>query len=227
MITVSGPIIIILIALIGFGLLRKMPAKSTTARFSLFLFFITNACISVTYLILGPLLGFGDWMTVAQILPNQRLARGLLTVAGALAMWRLLLIVTREFARFVSQAPGDKVKVAFGISWTCFFTMGVLGLVAGLLSPLGLGNPTETFFLLGNGFGGCWILLLAAGRVTSTEYSDLRTSWPGIGPSNTWVISGVIVTAIFVLGFGRGIAPEGYSNGEINVPPFFSIFTNR
>lgn len=166
-------------------------------------------------------------MTVAQNLPNQALARGLLIVTGAHAMWGALLIVNREFARFVSQAPGDKVKVAFGISWRCHLTMGALGLAAGLLSPLGLGNPTETFFLLGNGFGGCWILFLAAGRVNSTKYSHSMTPWVGIGPSNTWVISGVVVTAVFVLGFGLGIAPEGYSYGEINVPPFFSIFTNR
>ena len=69
--------------------------------------------------------------------------------------------------------------------------------------------------------------LSVARRVTSTKYSDSITSWVGIGPSNTWVIAGVVVTAVFVLGFGLGISPEGYSDGEINVPPFFSIFTNR
>lgn len=146
-------------------------------------------------------------MDVAQTLPNQTVARGLLTVAGALATWGLYLVVSREFARFVSQAPGDKVRVALGISLTCFLTMGVLGLVTGLLTPLGPGNPTEIFFLLGGGFGACWILYFAAGRVTSTKHSGSITSWVGIGPSNTWVISGLVVTAVFVLGFGLGIAP--------------------
>lgn len=205
--TMSGPSIIIVTALISFGLLKKTSAKSSTARFFLFLFFTTNACIAVSYLTVGPLLGFGDWMDLAQILPNPGIARGLLTVTGALATWGLLLIVNRQFAQFVSQAPGDKVRVAFGISWTCFLTMGVLGLVAGLLSPVGLGNPTEIFLLLGQSFSACWILFLAAGRVASTEYSDSIASWVGIGPSNTWVISGVVVSAVFVFGFGLGIGP--------------------
>lgn len=203
--SMSGPFMNVMLAWIGYELLTRTQKKTTTVHFLQFLFFTTNACTAVSYLTVAPLLGFGDWMDLARMFPNQILARGLLTTVGALASWTLYLIVSREFSRLMSNAPSYKIGIAFGISWRCYLTMITLGMVTGLLSPLPLENLTEILLSFGTGLQACWILLFAAGRVTSVEFSGPTTPWTGIGPSFAWYLTGAIATAVFVLGFGLGV----------------------
>ena len=138
-------------------------------------------------------------------------ARGVVIVLGVLATWGWFRVTTRAFARFVGQVPSDTVQAARGLAMTVFVTAGLLGALAALWTPLGLQLGPNLFVEFGGGFGATCLLLPAAGLVTSPRYSGPAVPWDGVGPSRRWMIAGAVATIVFVFGFGRGIAPDGYS----------------
>ncbi len=157
-------------------------------------------------------------MGALHMFPSQVLARGTVTVLGVLGFWAWCRLMMHELSRMLSEAPGDKVRIARSLATTSIVSATALAVLAALSTPAEVAEAL--FYGSGSAVGATVPFLLVAWLTASHQYSGPATAWEGIGPSRRWIVAGVIASLVFVFAFGRGIAPTGYSFRGVTVSPF-------
>lgn len=204
-IAAAGSAANLVLAILGLGMLHA--AGSSTVRVFGWLVAAVNGFVASVYLIASPLIGFGDWMTAISKFDHQAWLRlvaaafGVLLTAGWVALMSpRLMVLLRKLT------PRDRAVSAPAFTRTVWMTGGVLGVLAGLFSPLGLGWAVAIG--AGSTLGTTWPLLPMGRLAGEAEPGALE---PGdradalVPRSPGWLIAGAVVGALFVLTLGRGI----------------------
>lgn len=176
-------------------------AGPTVVALIAWLAFVVNAWIPVSYLVVSPTFGFGDWATIVDQFPNRGPLRASLAVTGLFIAGLLWKETKTSLARLVGNGSSARRTMrASRIVRAAWLGGGSLAVVAAMLSPLDL------LWALGIGvgstFGTTWPLLLAVDSVAEHPV-------PG-GPLHvprSWMVValGAMAGAVLVGVFGPGL----------------------
>lgn len=187
-----------LILMAVFYLLLKARVSSPKPRGSgsvfLWLMFALNGFTWAGYFLFSGVAGIGDWGTgnsaVLHDVPNALVFRAVMAVVGG----ALYFLIGRTAGRLLGRVAGSQ-KTGRTVSWTAYFTGGLIAIPVGLLNPLGL------YVLLASAVASSWggaSGLLWCGRFTrddDTVTLSVRRNW-------LWIVAGFTIVAAyaFVLG---------------------------
>lgn len=153
---VSGSAVNGLLALTGWLFFRRRVGRPSTTALVAWLVFAVNAWIPVSYLVVSPAFGFGDWATIIDQYPNRGPFRASLVVTGLFVAGLLWKETGPSLARLVGNgSSADRSHRARRIARGAWLSGGAVAVVAALFSPL------DTV----------WALSIAVG-------STLGTTWP-------------------------------------------------
>jgi hypothetical protein len=190
-----------LILMAVFYLLLKARLSSAAPRGSgsvfLWLMFALNGLTWAGYFLFSGVAGIGDWGTgdgaVLQGVPNALIWRAVMAVVGG----GLYFLIGRAAGRLLGSVAGSQ-KTGRTVSWTAYFTGGLIAIPVGFLNPLGL------YVLLASAVASSWggaSGLLWCGRFTrDDEVVTLSVSrnWP-------WIAAGLAIIAAYALVLGPTI----------------------
>lgn len=196
----SGSLANAALALIGWLVFRRGVGAPTRTTALGWLVFAVNAWIPTSYLVVSPLLAFGDWAAIVSVFPNQGPLRASLTVTGLFVAGLLWKETVPSLARAVGggSAPDRRAR-ASRIVRTVWLSGGLVALLASLLSPLGMAWAVPV--AAGSTLGATWPLLPAAGKVDEHPVPGAplrlrRSSW--------LIVAGALAGLVFVAVFGSG-----------------------
>lgn len=199
----SGSLANAALALVGWLVFRRGVGAPTTTTALGWLVFAVNAWIPTSYLVVSPLLAFGDWAAIVSVFPNQGPLRASLTVTGLFVAGLLWKETVPSLARAVGGGSGpDRRARASRIVRTAWLSGGLVALLTSLLSPLGVVWAVPV--AAGSTLGVTWPLLPAAGKVGEHPVpgAPLR-----LGRSSWLIVAGALAGLVFVTVFGPGARP--------------------
>lgn len=203
LIGISGSLVNWILAGLGLILLRRKTPASAHLKFLAWLLLAVNGFMASVYMVVSPLLGFGDWATLLGRLSARwplRLVTAL--VGGVLTLWWFRLSA-RWLACLVAGAGVEaRLGTARALVASSWCTGGVLSIMAALFSPLGLAWAVP--IAVGSTLGTTWPLLPAA-RSAAEQGCEEPVGLNGISRSWAWQLGAVAVGLVFVFGFGPGI----------------------
>lgn len=198
-VALAGPLINLMLGILALAWFRCLSTFGTGAFF-LWLFAVVNLLNGTGYAIYSGVLDFGDLaVVIAGWQPHMAWRVGMV-VLGVAGYYLSLRVSAVSLARRL-DACGIARRVIPRLVWSAYLAGGLL-LVSGAAM-----NPLSNLILLSGASGGfvcmAGILFVPAvaepGDVTSTGGESWQTSWP-------WVVSAVVVAAVFIFVIGPGIA---------------------
>ena len=200
---VSGSVANLLLAAVGWLLVRRGRGEPTALTALGWLLFAVNAWIPVSYLVVSPLFGFGDWDTVVSAFPNQGPLRASLTVSGLFLAGLLWKETVPSLARTAGGGPAaDREARARRLVRTAWLSGGAVALMAAVPSILDPGWALS--IAVGSTLGATWPILPAAGSVGDHPVPGrpLRLE------RSPWIVAaGLLAGLVLVLIFGPGFRP--------------------
>lgn len=197
----SGSIFNLLLCALGWLALRR---KSATAEFGLFawLLFAINGFLVTNKMLMEPLTGFGDWMTILGPFPATGILR---VVVAALGLLGVVFMVRRSGAELARLLPAGKpsrrlaegrriVGIAAAVA-----TLLVLG--SAVASPVG---ATRALLLALGGGLGPFIPMVFGIRFVGRLPADGRER-PASG-GRVWAVAGGLTTALIWFVVGPGVS---------------------
>ena len=159
-----------------------------------------NLFTGTGYFLFSGVTNFGDWAAVIHGLQPYWMWRAGLIVLGAAAYYASMLLVAAQLKRFRSvEENARRLRV---LSWTPYFTDGILAGVAGLLNPAGL------FYVIASALpstlGANAGLLSLPSIMRKWGVSEGRRVGP-IERSLAWIVFGGVACLLFIFVLGRGI----------------------
>jgi hypothetical protein len=190
-----------LVALVCLGLLRAWRKPSPALRYFLWLSICVSLFIPSTYLLVSPIIMFGDWYNIIYELPRQFVWRSSLTAAGAVACWFSFRLCRAELGKLI----GFGGRAARGVAWELIVPAYVAGGVVTVTS--GLFSQLEFKWAQIQAAGGTlgltvWLLLLP---LSIPEAPTLAEHPFMIPRSIGWIVAGALVGLIFIGVLGPGI----------------------
>lgn len=199
-ISASGTLVNLLFAGVFWLLLRNRKSYGSALRYFLVLAMTGNLFTGTGYFFFSGVANFGDWAAVIHDLQPYWLWRVGLIIAGAASYYASMLLVAAELRPF--QLPEQGWHRIRNLSWTPYFTDGILAGVAGLLNPAGLFYVIASALpsTLGANAGLLSLPWIMRGQnVQSAEtVAPVRRSLP-------WIVTGAVVALLFIAVLGRGI----------------------
>ncbi len=125
-----------LVAFIYLALLRAWRNPSPALRYFLWLSTCVNLFLPSTYLLISPVIKFGDWYNIIYDLPQQFGWRIAMTVAGAVACWFSLRLCRAELVKLIGFGGHAARSTAWALVAPAYVAGGVVTVAAALLSPL-------------------------------------------------------------------------------------------
>ncbi len=200
---VSGSLVNWLLAILGIVWYRRS-ADSSGAKLFPWLLITVNGFLAATYMIVSPLFGFGDWMTILWRFEPQLILRVFVVVIGANVTLAWFGLVAKWLGHIVAAVPeSQRVEVAGRLVRTVWLTGGVVSGAAALWSPTGVLRAL-LLALLGS-MGATFLMLPAARLARSHRWANATTAWTGVRPRIGWIGMGLLSAAIFIFVFGPGI----------------------
>lgn len=200
---ISGSVANGIMALVSWLLFRRSVAGRSPSTMALvaWIAFAVNAWIPVSYLVVSPALGFGDWATIIDQYPNRGPLRASLSVTGLFIAGLVWKETGPSLARLVGNgSSADRTARAVRIVRAAWLTGGGVAVLAALFSPLH--PPWAIGIAVGSTFGTTWPLLPAAGTVTETPVPGSPLTVP-----RSWLVVALGLTAggVLVGVFGPGL----------------------
>jgi hypothetical protein len=187
-------------ALVALALFRATPRTCVKTAYVLWLAFSVNAFLFGSYMAASAVFGFGDWNEVVHALGDPTIWAAVLALVG-LATCRIAFRTARSgLSRFLGSEPVLRRQTAVTLTHVPWITGGVIAAVAGAIGrrPLAI----DLAYALGWGLGATvWLRFLgqrAEFSVAPQEPEPLRRSMG-------WIVSGLVVTTVFVAVLGPGV----------------------
>jgi hypothetical protein len=198
---VSGSVANLLLLLVGWLILTKRALSSSSGLAAWYLFSF-NGMLITTKMMGESIFGFGDWITVAQNMPDAMVFRGAVLLISAIGIV-LMVRLSGKYLVFLLPYSDTRSRVvrAIRIIIVGALTSAVLVLVAALLRPIG----TERDILLAFGAGVApFVPLMFVARVVARS----KHTGEVIGDRIGWILTlaAFLCAMIFWIGFGRGIS---------------------
>ena len=181
-----------------FYLLLKARLSSAAPRGSgsvfLWLMFALNGFTWAGYFLFSGVAGIGDWGTgngaVLHDVPNALIWRAVMAVAGG----ALYFLIGRSAGGLLGRVTGNR-RAGRTVSWTAYFTGGLIAIPVGILNPLGLYVLLAS--AVASSFGGASGLLWCGRFIGDDDAVTLS-----VGRNWLWVAAGVALLAAYALVLG-------------------------
>jgi len=180
-------------------LLRPQRFRPVTLYF-IVLAMAGNLFTGTGYFLFSGVFNFGDWAAVIQGLQPHWLWRLGLVMLGAASYYASMWIVAAKLRRFRGKDQGWHRLRA--LSWTPYFTDGVLAGLAGLFNPIGLFYVVAS--ALSSTLGANAGLLALPRLVRRWDRSEDEPVEP-IRRSVGWIATAAVASLLFIFVLGRGI----------------------
>ena len=190
-----------LVALFCLLLLRTWRNASPAWRYFLWLSICVNLFIPSTYLLVSPIIKFGDWYNMIADLTQQLGWRIAMTAAGAVACWFSFRLCRVELGKLIGFGGNAARSSVWALVAPAYVAGGIVTVAAALLSQL----PAW------------WAQLQAAGGTFGlTFWLLLLPLWIPLAPTPTehpfriprsigWIVAGVLGALAFIGALGPGI----------------------
>jgi hypothetical protein len=190
-----------LVALICLSLLRAWRSASPTLSFFLWLSTCVNLFLPSTYLLVSPVIRFGDWYSITIGLSHPYFWRSGMIVAGALACWLSFRLGSSELSKLIGFEAKHARSAAWSVVAPAYFAGGIISVAAALFGPLPL---KWALFISGGMFAVTfWLLLLPLRiRVRTIPTQDSFAVPRSVG----WLVVGILVASAFVFVLGPGFS---------------------
>jgi hypothetical protein len=199
-ISANGTLVNLAFAVVFWLVLLKADRYRPALRYFFVLAMMGNLFTGTGYFFFSGVANFGDWAAVIHGLQPYWLWRVGLIVVGAASYYASMLLVAVQLRPFL-RSDGSSRRMR-GLCWTPYFTDGVLAGLAGLLNPAGL------FYVIASALpstlGANAGLLSLPGLMRKWS----RDSDGSVGPierSMPWIVTGAVVSLLFVFVLGRGL----------------------
>ena len=198
-ISANGTLVNLLFGVIFWLLLLKPRRYRPAVLYFLVLAMAGNLFTGTGYFLFSGIANFGDWAAVIQGLQPHFMWRIGLVVLGAFSYYASLVLVASKLNEFRGvDKSSSRIR---GLSWTPYFTDGILAGLAGLFNPAGL------FYVVASALPST----LGANAGLLSLPSMMRRWTRGeeqIGPiprSPAWITTGGVASLLFIFLLGRGI----------------------
>jgi hypothetical protein len=199
-ISANGTLVNLFFAAIFALLLRKPQRYAPTGFYFLVMAMAGNLFTGTGYFLFSGVASFGDWAAVIQGWQPHWMWRLGLVLVGAASYYASMLLVASKLKHFYGKDTGPhRLRL---LSWTPYFSDGLLAGVAGLLNPAGL------FYVLASALPST----LGANAGLLSLPSMMRRWTPGqenemepITRSNAWIAAAAVASLLFIFVLGRGI----------------------
>ncbi|HYL11172.1 MAG TPA: hypothetical protein VEU31_10575 [Candidatus Acidoferrales bacterium] len=199
-ISANGTLVNLLFAAIFWILLLRRRRFRPATQYFLVLAMAGNLFTATGYFFFSGVANFGDWAAVIRGLQPHWMWQLGLVVLGVASYYASMLVVAAKLKPFRGNDQNTaRLRV---LSWTPYFTDGILAGVAGVFNPLGL------FYVLASALPST---LGANAGLLSLPWmmrSQSRTEEGQVGPlprSLAWIATAVIVGLLFIFVLGRGL----------------------
>ncbi|HMG73717.1 MAG TPA: hypothetical protein VK582_09460 [Pyrinomonadaceae bacterium] len=190
-----------LVALICRRLLRAWRSASPALRFFLWLSTCVNLFLPSTYLLVSPVIRFGDWYSITIGLSHPFFWRSGMIVAGALACWLSFRLCSSEMSKLIGIEAKHARSTAWSLVIPAYLAGGIISIAAAVFGPLPL---KWALFISGSMFGVTFLLLLLPLRI-QVRTIPIHDSFV-IPRSVRWLVVGILVAAAFVFVLGPGFS---------------------
>lgn len=186
----------------GLWLLRR-PPRSAHWRLLVWLFATVNVLQGTGYFLFSGVARVGDWVDVMQGLMPEAAWRVLLVAIGGASYWMAIVFALRRLAPFLDHDQPDRYRGAARICWTAYLTGGALYCVAGLLNPVGM--LLVAISAAAASLGGTSGLVWGANFLRAPAREPAGSPPLALRRQGGWLVTGVLVAAVFVLVLGPGV----------------------
>jgi hypothetical protein len=183
------------------GLLRTWRTARPALRYFLWLSMCVNLFLPSTYLLVAPVIKYGDSCFLISNLPGQFVWRSALVLAGAVMCWLSFRLCRTELARLIGFGGHASRSIAWELVAPAYVAGGVITVMSGLFSRL------EFKWALLEAAGGtfgltAWLLLLPL----SVPEAPASGAHPFMIPRSTgWIVAGALIGLTFIGVLGPGL----------------------
>lgn len=203
----GGPLANLLSVFVSLALIYKKKHNLHTAYF-LWVFLNLNFFLASSYLIGSPLLGFGDWNSLVSDLPLSIVWRIILLLIGIGFSFLGIKISLNALVYKFGWAENDSSNWIKLLSRVPPFTVGIVAILMGLVSPLDLIWSMSLAIL-------SFVALLWMFNLHAWELpSSIENHFPDISLKSNlfWLVSGTIAFIFLIIILAPGIGSfEGYN----------------
>jgi hypothetical protein len=199
-IAANGTLVNLFFAGIFWLLLLKPRRYKSTAFYFLVLAMAGNLFTGTGYFFFSGVTNFGDWAAVIRGLQPHWIWRLGLTLLGVASYYASMLVVASKLKQF--HAKDESSHRLRRLSWTPYFTDGILAGVAGVFNPAGL------FYVIASALPstlGANAGLLSLPSMMRKWRVNAEDEVAPIRRSIAWITAGAIAGLLFIFELGRGI----------------------
>lgn len=189
------------------AIIRIKKRKSHTAYF-LWVFMNLNLFLASSYLIGSPLLGFGDWNSFVSDLPLSLVWRIAFSLLGiGLSFWGMKISINAFEFQF-GQFENDKDNWVKLLSRVPPFTVGIIGILMGFVSPLNL--KWSIFLAIASFIALLWMFNLHAWSQSANDKESVSAT--SLNRHVFWLIGGAMAFIFLLAILAPGIGSfQGYN----------------
>jgi hypothetical protein len=203
MVALAGPLVSLILGLVCFIILPRIAQRSFHWKYFLWLLATLGLLTATGYLMFSGVSGLGDFGTsrdgaLFQAAPEWiwRVGIGL---AGLVGYFLVVLSSVRQMDHYViGGGARERVIQAQRLSMTSYLTGGVVSVLIGLLNPVGIIIVliSAAAASLGGTSALLWMMQLMDRKKDSPAIRlEIRREW-------TWIVAGVLFTAIYAIVLG-------------------------
>lgn len=203
----GGPLVNLLSVILSLTLIRTRKHNVHTTYF-LWVFMNLNLFLASSYLIGSPLLGFGDWNSLVINLPLSIVWRIILSLMGiGCSFWGIKISINTLVIRF-RWAENDSDNWIKQLSRVPLFTVGIIAIIMGLVSPL---DKKWSMLLAVLSFVALlWMFNLFAWKQPSHDEDHFPAA--SFERNSFWLVSGAIAFIFLITILAPGIGSfDGYN----------------
>jgi len=199
-ISANGTLVNLIFAATFCLLLRNAKGYRPAARYFLVLAMAGNLFTGTGYFLFSGVANFGDWEAVIRGLQPYWMWRLGLIVLGVISYYASMLLVAAELKQFLGAEKGwRRIR---GLSWTQYFSDGILAGVAGLLNPAGL------FYVIASALPSTLGANAGLLSLPSLSRKWKPNSAEPVGPiqrSGAWIVVSAVASLLYIFVLGRGL----------------------
>lgn len=207
LVALAGPVVSMLMGLAGFLILHRVPPRTSTFYYFVWLLGSLGLMSATGYLLFSGMTGIGDFGTSRDGLFYQAtpewLWRAGLTMAGIVSYFLTIRIAVREIDQHIGGEGHLRIRYARRLALISYLTGAVVSIAIGLLNPHGLiiVAISSAASSLGASSGLLWMMqLLNRNRQVSVPGLIIERSW-------WWILLGSIITIVYALVLGPTFRP--------------------
>ena len=199
-ISANGTLVNLLFAAIFWCLLLRPQRYQPAAHYFLVLAMAGNLFTGTGYFLFSGVFNIGDWAAVIRDLQPRWIWRAGLVVLGAASYYASMLVVAAKLKPFYGRDEGSRRLRA--LSWTPYFTDGILAGLGALLNPLGWFGVLAS--ALPSTLGANAGLLSLPSMMRGWSRSEEEQVGP-VQRGVAWIATAAVASLLFIFVLGRGL----------------------